>query len=263
MPRITRYISKKISEIIKPGDKVLIEYECGLGDVIMFLPYYERLKQMFPEVKFDLKTKNQGMFFKFNTNPSYYNWIFRCASFFNEEKPELQRWTKPECNCVLQLGIPYDKDIEYTVSLPHKDSPFVGVSYCNSCFPENINCNYEVAKLIWDKLRENGFVPIELFSPTYKEAWERDENKKFDFVSCSMRDMGSNLQRMLDVMATCRGLASVATGNFHYGMTIYPDKILYLMNKYTYKYFTNKEILCLDVNKPDIKIIEEWIKRME
>lgn len=263
MRRITQYPIEKISDLVKPGQKVLIEYECGLGDVIMFLPYYEEMKRLFPDVEFSLKTKNQDCFFDYNRNMEYYDWVFRCDSFFNEETPGLQKYTKPECNCVLQLGIPYNKELEYTVKLPHESSPFVGMSFCNSCFPERINCTYETAKMLWERVRTNGMVPIELFTPTYRQAWERPENKKFDFVDCTMRGMGPDLKRMLSLMATCRGHASVATGNFHYAMTLNPEKVLYIENKFSYKFFTNKNILSVNTLKPDMGVIEEWIQRLK
>jgi hypothetical protein len=260
---ITEFGDKKLIEYLKDGQTNLVLCECGLGDVIMVLPYFYDLQARYPNVKFHFKTKNQDCFFnEYYRDYNKYDYVFKLVAYFNEGTPDLKKYTKPECNCVIQIGIDYKKELEYSVTLPYKESPFVGVSFCNSCFPDKINCEKVTAKLIWDSLRNNGFVPIELFSPTYQRAWDRNENKKYDFIDCTMRGMGNNLIRMLSVMGNCKGMASVATGNFHYGMTIYPEKMLYLEKDFSYKYFTNKEVLCLNTKNPDKGIIEEWIRRL-
>ena len=62
---ITEYRNKKLIDYLKNGQNVLILFnDHGLGDVVMFMPLYERLKQMFPGVHFNLKCNRGQEFFE-------------------------------------------------------------------------------------------------------------------------------------------------------------------------------------------------------
>lgn len=268
MMYVTEFGDKKLIEYLKDGQYNLVECMCGLGDVIMILPYFKQICDMYPNIKFDFRTKNQDCFFSnYSKDYSVYDYVFKLVAYFNEKDPEYQHCTKPECNSIRQIGIPYDKNLEYTYKLPCKKiegyDNVVGCAFCNSCFPHYINCNYNVARNIWEMLKENGFKPLELFHPTYRRAWENCLNQKYDFIDNTIRKDDSGLPHALDVMCSMKGMASVATGNFHFGMTVYPEKILYLKKDFKYQYFTNKEILSLDTLNPDYGIVKEWIQRLK
>ena len=67
-----------------------------------------------------------------------------------------------------------------------------------------------------------------IYSFQNKKSANKAQNLKYDFVDWSMRTKGIGIEKMISIMSSMAGMASVATGNFHYGMTIYPDKMLYL-----------------------------------
>jgi hypothetical protein len=267
MQVIKNYTKLKLVDYLKPGQKNLIVYNCGLGDTIMFLPYYKALCNMFPDIKFDLRADNQSVFFDdYDKSMESYDYVFHLHAIFNERLVMYSGFTKPECNCLFEMGIPYDKSLEYSYQLPHEKidgfENVVGISFFNSCFPQYINCRYDVAFRIWDVLKENGFIPIHLFKPILKGADRNPLNKFYDFIDNTV-DSSYDLRKMINAMSSMRGIAAVATGNFHYSMTVFPEKTLFLKKCFDKRFFTNKKVLCLDTTNPDYGVLSEWINRLK
>ena len=243
---------------------ILIDYPHGLGDVIMFRPYVKDMMRRNPGTVIDMKLTPalQPLVKPVKESGSYDLEIYFPARF-NERDPELRGMAKPECNVKYDLGVPYEKELEYTdplfpASPARAASPFVGLNFCCSCYPMEGNCPSFTASMLWQAVIDAGFVPIEVFVPKNS----RKENAKYPFVRSSMRDVGPGINRMMSVMASLRGVASVSTGTFHYGMAAYPDTTLYLQNGFKASSYTSKPVLTLDVNRPDQKVIDEWIERL-
>lgn len=252
----------RIKDYCKDGAKILILYPHGFGDVLMFYPFFKSFKSKYANCKIDLKVDNKfSCLFPDVLNEESYDYVFWIPAYFNEMDTRIQMITKPQCNVLFDLGDEYDSCLEYTESFTRK-SNIVGFSFFNSFHPQYINCPYETAKKLWEKVQENGFIAIDLFIPKTKSA-NKAQNSKYDFVDWSMRTKGIGIEKMISIMCSMAGMASVATGNFHYGMTIYPNKMLYLEKDFPVKRFTNKDVLCLDVMKPDEGVIEEWIRRLQ
>lgn len=250
-----------IKDYCKDGAKILILYPHGLGDVLMFYPYFKKFKSLYPNCVIDIKVNEliKSMFPPV-MNENDYDYVVWIPAYFNEvEKNCLM--TKPECNAVLDLGIEYQKELQYTECIEASGN-IVGFSFFNSFHPKEINCPYEIAKKLWKIVEDNGLIAIDLFVPKEKSA-SKPLNQKYDFVDWSMRTKGIGIQKMIGLMGSLAGMASVATGNFHFGMTVYPDRVLYIEKDFSYKKFTNKEILCLNVKKPDYGIVNEWINRIK
>lgn len=267
MQIIHNYDKFKVVDYLKSGQKNLIVYNCGLGDTIMFLPYYKALCNMFPDIEFNLRADNQSEFFyDYYNNVYYYDYVFYLHAIFNEKIVKYQAYTKPECNCLFEMGIPYDKNLEYSYQLPHEKidgfENVVGISFFNSCFPQYLNCREEVAKKIWYELKDNGFTPINLFKPILKDADKNPLNSIYDFIDNSV-DSSYGLVKMINAMSSMNGIAAVATGNFHYAMTVFPEKTLYLKKDFKKDFFTNKDVLSLDTVNPDYGILKEWISRLK
>jgi hypothetical protein len=243
---------------------ILIDYPHGLGDVIMFRPYVKDMMRRNPGTVIDMKLTPalQPLVKPVKESGSYDLEIYFPARF-NERDPALKSMTKPECNVKHDLGVSYEKTLEYTdplfpASSARMSSPFVGLNFCCSCYPMEGNCPVYTASMLWQAVIDAGFVPIEVFVPKNNKK----ENAKYPFVRNSMRDVGHGINRMMSVLANLRGMASVSTGTFHYGMAAYPDTTLYLQNGFKVSSYTSRPVLTLDVNRPDQKVIDEWIERL-
>lgn len=255
-----------VQQYIDQGAKsVMIDYPHGLGDVIMFMPYFLEMKRRNPDVDFGLRLSPalQPLVASRFPMKDWYDLDIYFPARFNERDPALKGLTKPQCNVKFDLGIPYNPDLEYADPLfppskSCKSSPFVGLNFCCSWYPMEGNCPSDTASMLWRAVIDAGFVPIEVFVPKNNKK----ENDKYWFVRNSMRDVGPGIDRMMSVLANLRGVASTSTGTFHYGMAAYPDTTLYLQNGFKASCYTSKPVLTLDVKRPDMKVIDEWIHRL-
>lgn len=257
---------KTVADYIKDGAKnILIDYPHGLGDLIMFYPHFKAFCEQHKDCRIDLKPADAFRSLLPETDDEQsYEVSIQFPARFNERTTKLQGYTKPECNVKFDLGGEYNPELDYTEPLVkpvkgHEYSPFVGVNFFCTHFPAEGNCPENIARSIWDKLLENGFIPFELFIPKMR----RVENIKYPFIRTSMRDIGPGIDRMMNVMASVRGVAAVTTGTWHYGMAAYPETTLYLQKAFKVTSYTRKPALVLDVNRPDKAVLNEWIERLK
>ena len=69
LPVINDYTNKKLVEYLKPGMRVLIKFnDHGIGDMIMFQPLYQRLKELYPDVEFHLEPNKDQQYFAESPN---------------------------------------------------------------------------------------------------------------------------------------------------------------------------------------------------
>lgn len=257
---------KTVTDYINEGaKKILINYPHGLGDLIMFYPHFKAFCKEHPDCQIDLKAASafQELLPPVEAAKDYDLDIWFPARF-NERDKELKGLTKPEANVKYDLGSTYNPELDYTDPIVppiagSENSGLVGVNFHCSCYPNMANCPESTAQLIWSAIYEAGLTPIE----TYVAKVRRSENNKYHFVKLSMRDLGLGIRRVMDTLASLRGMASVSTGTFHYGMAAYPHTTLYLKNSFDAACYTAKPVLSLDVNHPDRGVIKEWVARLK
>lgn len=256
-----------VADYIKEGAKnILIDYPHGLGDLIMFYPHFKAFthRKGYEHIRFSLKAADAfTSLLPWCTDEDTFDTIIWFPARFNEREPALKGMTKPQANVVYDLGGEYDPSLDYTeplvAPLENRFSRFVGLNFCCSCYPREGNCPERTARMLWEAVQGAGFIPIEVFAPKTSRA----ENARYSFVKMSMRDVGLGIGRMMDVLRGLRGMASVSTGTWHYGMAAYPAQTLYLRNQFDEKCYTSKECLVLDVNRPDQAVIGKWLERLK
>ena len=106
MIEVREFQGKKLVEYLRPGLRVRLLFAHGLGDTVLFLPIYNALKALYPDVYWALKTYNgQEELFDDGdvTGPADYEFTidFPCG----EHIPGM---TKPRMCCEQELGIDYD-----------------------------------------------------------------------------------------------------------------------------------------------------------
>lgn len=255
---------RTVKDYIDEGAKtILIDYPHGLGDLIMFYPHAKHFAEE-NNVRIDIKPHDAFRTLLSTEYLPQYDVTIYFPARFNERESVLKGKTKPECNVVYDLGGTYDASIDYTapIVVPLSDrnrSRLVGFNFCCSYYPNECNCPEITANLLWNRVIAEGFIPFEVFVA----KTNRPENKKFPFVRLSMRDVGPGIDRMMSIMSALKGVASVSTGTWHYGMAAYPETTLYLQNAFKATCYTRKPALVLDVNKPDQGVINEWISRLK
>lgn len=268
MQVITNFFDRKIIDYLKNTTRnlnVLFDCSNGLGDVIMVMPHIEALMNQFPQHAYKIKTNNgkQCLFGDYGDLKDY-DYIFNIPAWFNEVKYKSR--TKPECNCEFDLGIKYDKQLDYTWKLPKIErSPLIGVGMFSSCFPKLLNPCEAWAKLLWTKIIGAGLIPIDLTTFQIPNNKNNQTNQPFRFINNNLRDIPPSISNILYIMQHCAGYVGICTGSLHAALTMYPDRVLYLENQFKYQYFSSKyNLLSMNVNQNfNDGIFNMWLSRVK
>jgi hypothetical protein len=127
----------------------------GFGDAIMVYPIFKKLQKIYPKCTIDFRGKIGQEYFNSITKNDY-DIVFK----LNFTEPDNNR-SKVERCCIEEIGIPFTKDIDYTFKPIHKIGKIIGVNFVVDS-NSNRNLNYNKAKQVWDKIKEMGYIPLEI-----------------------------------------------------------------------------------------------------
>ena len=269
---IKEYGQNKIADYLrkrKPS-KVCLIFWHGLGDLVMFITTFYRLKKMFPSIQIDIALQDgtgqealikDAVLIK-NPNKSIegYNYTFQVHYPMSEHMNG--RWTKNEWCCMQELGI------DPVSSYPHfqalakpkklKGGYMVALHYQATALPGQCNPTKEVAHEIWADVLEAGFVPIEAF---FKHAWYNPANEKFDFIpdKQTARNYMASIPKLIKLLQSCYASICVASGNLPMSLAIMPERTLYLEKDYKIESYTKMNIPNVDVKNYQGGKVKEWL----
>lgn len=225
----------KLVEVITPKtDKVLIVFFHGIGDTVMAMPIFNKLEELYPNVKFDIglcKGLEEEKIIS-NAVPLEGNWREECVKWdydivyclnFNCENASDTTYTKAELACINEVGIE-----PVCGHVPLKTKPICGVCFNITSLPHLCNPDEETAKKIWQDIIDAGYVPVEIMM---EHAFHNPVNQRFTFVDNSLRNWKTNLDTMMAMISKCDRLCSVVTGVFHLGMSILGKEKVMLLEK--------------------------------
>lgn len=261
---IKNFKNKKVVDYLKSGQNNCIKFLHGLGDTIMFYPIFERIKKLFPDIKWTLYTTcgQEKIFGEYSCQEKDYDYIFELQFPCCEFDEKLKKYTKVELCCIVELGIPYFQEDEFNITFQNIKSPLIGVHFCSTSCPSQTGCNYEFAKQIWNSIKDAGLIPIETH---FIHKFHNRFNEKYDFIDNNCRNYNGDISSLIGLLQSCRGFIGVASGPFCVAMTLYPDKVLFLENKSNYKLFMhNYNIMSMNVNLSfDKKIFDKWLNKIK
>jgi ADP-heptose:LPS heptosyltransferase len=260
---IRSFENKKLVEYLKDGMKVCIKFYHGLGDTVMFYPYFEYLQNEFPKVEMVLWTAigQEEYFGKVSCDEKDYDIVFELQFPCSEFNEGTKKYTKPEYCCITELGIDYSKVKEYSMQLKQLKSPLIAVHFQGTCNIGRTNPDYAFCKTIWDKIIENNYIPIELM---FQHQYHDSRNCKFDFVNSTVRDCKPSVNNLIGLLQRCSGFVGVNSGPFHLAMNIFPEKILYIEKELPYDlYVHSRNVKSINCSKPfDDAIFDDWINSL-
>lgn len=260
---VTDYHRKKVVDYLKPGMKVCLKFLHGLGDTFMFYPLFLQLKKLYPEIDFRLYVSfgQEEWFGKESCNESDYDIVFVIHYPCNEnEKPLIH--TKSSLCCERELGIQYKPEWELSYDVREVKSPLIGIHFNSTCGPKRVGCNEFFGKMIWNKVIENGYIPIETH---FEHCYHNPVNVKYDFVTTHVRGCKASIENLIGLLQRCRGFIGVGSGPFCIATQLYPEKVLHLKNKNDVKcYYRTKPVLSMDINKAfDESIFNKWLENIK
>ena len=191
----------------------------------MFWSVFQDLKSRFPDITFKVHCREgQQLFTDFS--PGDYDILFQVPMVQNDSGLSKFRICAQQ-----QLGIPWDSSKEFSYQLP--EVPDSGIQLPENTFAlsfqsvsnKHKKLSEERVNLIWNKVKEFGFTPLEVqFQHNYKSTW----NTRYSCIDFTCRDFPASIANCIDVMRRCRGFIGVHTGTSCIAASLYPDKTLHL-----------------------------------
>lgn len=265
---ISDYSEKKVSDYIKelektkpPGERsVLLRFGHGLGDTLLFMPAFWRLRELYPTTRIDLYIES-GQEEIFHSVPvekatdfDGYDHIF----ILHFPMSEGSSFTKSQKCCMDELGIDPITDV---ASIPKKPSPFVALHFQGTALPDNVGCPEDVARLIWEDVIAAGKIPIECH---YEHLFHNPVNEKFPFITNTARGCSASLHSLFGLLQHCCAFIGVASGPFVAALSWMPTRMMYIERDHRLETYTYRAI-------PRIKLYEgyrpghvkEWLETLD
>ena len=277
---IRDYTSRKVADYLseKPRQVCLV-FIHGLGDVVMFVEPLRKLRTLFPEtvILLGLQTGvGQVEFFSeylegvvgiTDANVPFEDCDYTFQIHFPMSESFEGKYTKAELCCEWELGI------EKVCSYPYWGlktagagadvmNPFVAVHFQATALPFACNPLEDVAREIWNEIRQAGFIPIESF---YPHVFANPRNNKFDFITRHVRDLRPDIRQLFGMLAHCGASIGVSSGNFHLSLAALPaERVLYLKKEYDVSCYTrNKLVQQVDVVDYERGSVGRWLEELK
>lgn len=267
-PTIKNFKDKKLVEYLEPGMRVLVQFNWhGIGDQIMWQPSWQRLKQLHPEVEWHLEPNRDQQYFA-ETPEAPVDIIFNIA--FKEtatKRAYAEPLSKAERCCREELGIPFDKDLDFTwcpnyvYDQPAIKDNCIGVSWQVQSNPSR-GMPWGVAQKIWAHIKKRGFTPIEV---TFNNPNANRKNGRPSFVDYTCRDFKATEMNMFSVVSQCKGFIGVNTGTFCAATCIHSGHVLHVYTGAVhfspwYKRFDPVPDLDVSTGSIDFKKVDDYLE---
>jgi hypothetical protein len=185
-------------------------------------------------VNFNLYVENgqEEIFGKVAWDESQYDLVFSINYPMSEHTPD---WTKTEYCCVQEIGIDPALIEREFAKMPIVNSPIIALHFNSTALPDSVNCPEDNARKLWQQVLSAGFVPIECH---YQHVFHNPVNKKYDFVSNTVRGCKASVPSLVGLLQRCRGFIGVASGPLTIALAMYPERTLYLENSHRLSTYT-------------------------
>lgn len=240
-----------LSQFIKKNTRrVLIVFQHGVGDVVMFRPALVALKTKYSDVKFDVGLSaglDQDKIIRdavildgdWRNNVKGYDFIYTCDFPMEDVNGNL---TKSEICCIHELGIDPVSGI-----VPIKPKPLVACHFHTTSVPGLAGVDEIVAKMVWDDILSAGCVPIECH---FEHVFHNPVNKKFDFVDFHVRNCSPKLESLISLLGSCKAFVGCVSGNFHLALSILsPSRVFLLEKEIKVRHLTKMPVASADVRQ--------------
>lgn len=258
---ITEYKTKKLIEYLKPGGKYRIDWGHGLGDLIMWYPLYERLKQIYSQCHFDLYCEcGQEAIWGtvFDRDETGYDEVFS-LDYPMSEGSNMMKTTK----CAIdELGLSLEQiaDITEVTTIPPFPSPLVGIHYHGTALPHSVGCPEPVAQQIWQEVKDCGLIPIECH---FSHVFDNPINKRYPWIDVSVRNYKATLPNLFGLLQRCRAFIGVASGPFVAAVSMMPARTLYLERLHPLKtYISNPAVQSVKIDQYKSGTVQIWLENV-
>lgn len=266
-----RQEEKMSSYLTEDVKKVLLFAWHGMGDIIMLMKPLEKLQELYPNIQFDLalakglgqeEIYSKALLVEGDETKDFssdrfkeYDIIARINMPMNEGQTT---YTKGEWCCIHELGIePVAGHLP-----PNKiTNKLIGLHFQITCLPDSANISYEIAKKVWNEIKEAEFIPIETLM---QHVFHNPINKKYDFVDRHIRDIKPEISTLAGVIQNCVAFVGGVSGNFHMALSLLPESKITLLEKdFLAPSFTKNNINRIDIKNYQDGAIFNWLKSLK
>jgi len=272
MRLIRSYERAKVADILRRQRprKICLVFWHGLGDLVMFMTSFYKMKKLFPNVQIDIALQDgtgqealvRDVILIRNPNQPIEGYDYTFQIHYPMSEHMKGRWTKNEWCCMEELGIdPISSYPTFKKLRERDDRKLVAVNFQATALPDDCNPTEEVAQRIWDEIKDAGFVPVEAF---FRHAWYNPVNEKFSFIPerSTVREIKPTVTKLIRLLQACEANISVSTANFHMGMATMPERTMYLQKKFLLSSYTKNNIASMVINKYEGGGIKSWLETL-
>ena len=276
--QIKEYKHRKVVDYLNEEPKrVGFFFWHGLGDLLMFIRPFEKIKSMYLKTHFQLILQKGVGQEDIHPNAifvdsdkeleefSFFDYIFH-IHFPMSEYDKIKQPKAEKC-CIEELGIDpisghwWDHNRSLWLDTLSSRSKFIGVSFQATALPGLAGVkDTMVAKLIWNEVLETGLIPIEIMM---EHKYHNPVNRKFDFIDCTIRSVIPSLPTMINVIQNCFAFMGVSSGPIHLALSIlHSNRVAYFENKFKLITITREPLVVFDVNNYKKGSVKEWLKTL-
>ena len=247
--------------------RVLLYFWHGVGDLIMFLEPYRKLRELLPDVHFDLgivkgigqeEIVPDAIGFSGDTDLDKMDYDMVSKIHFPMSEGQ-EKYTKGEFCCIHELGI--EPVCGHTIGPCPTETRIISVHYNITCLPASCNPDEETARKIWDEIRSAGYIPIESH---FEHTFHNPVNKKFDFVDATVRRCKARISTLAALLKSSRAFIGVVSGNFHTALSVLPSTNILLLEKdFTAPMFTKLPVGRCDIKNYKEGSVSQWLTTLK
>lgn len=271
------------------GGKAVLLFNHGLGDLVLFLPLFEELRNRFEN---GLGKHNWDLYIGCNPERNFKQLYDKCVIMngpygkyedqfdiiFNIIYPEpprndselsnfkgkfyvpnIETISKPYLCNYLEIGLENFewKPYKFNYDFKNKHSKLIGTHFFGHTSIQNKNADYFTAKRIWNQLILAGYEPFEI-QMLPLDILEDTETPSFITKENSIRFEYPNLKIMINKILECKCFLGVDSGPIYLaGSLLGFDKVLGLQRKREFKKVLPQKINILDIDGHfDMEIVD-------
>lgn len=255
--------------------KALFIFNHGLGDLINFLPLFERLKKLFPYWRFKigcaadrrldcLSSSIITLDYDFRTYLSQYTYIFKISYPEPCIQDKRDKKYKPYICNEMEIGIPNFewKPFKLNINLNNENSNIIGVHFTGNTNPKLKNINFLKMEMIWREIKNSGYDPFEVHMNT-TNTYDLDY-PSFINSNNSLRFKKSDLRLILDTVKKCKYFIGIDSGPFYLaGSVLGLDRCIGLENKIKFSWYLPYNISLINSDNYENGMVEKLLKNLD
>lgn len=257
---VTDYRNKKVYDYLKdyPRGRVLFIFNHGLGDLINFLPLYDKMVELFPRCTFKIGTpisRKNGQLHPqiislgdgFRATLQYYSHIFR----INYPEPSIedrnQGLIKPYICNLREMGIPNFvwKTYDFKYNINTSKLKRIGFHFTGDTNHSLKNIDFKIIEKMWREVDKLGYEPFDVHSNT--------GNTKFiDYPSFinnnnSLRFQKFDIKELISIIKSCKYFIGIESGPLYLANSILGShNVIGVENKMKISWYLPEKIIIID-----------------